>query len=278
MKTALQGGFWYTALMLEAIFIGILGLFIGSFLNVVVLRLHAKKQFVSGRSACPHCGHVLGWYELIPVISWVIQRGKCRKCKKSISFQYPLVELTTGAVFALSFMALNPTGVASWVNYILLLIIISGFIVLAVYDLRWYLLPDKVLLPLIFPAAVIAAISAATQGDMGPIYGSVAAAVVFGGAFYSLAAISDGKWMGGGDIKLAFVMGLLLGMAKTALAMLLAFWAAAIIGLLLIGFKLRKRSDQIPFGPFLIGATFVAVFWGNEIIGWYLQTSGLNLL
>lgn len=260
------------------IIITILGLLVGSFLNVVILRLHAGKQFVKGRSECTHCKHQLGVKELIPVLSWLVQRGKCRHCKKPISIQYPLVELVTAILFVLSYTQFNFATAADIIMFVMWLYILSSMVVLAVYDLRWYLLPDKVLLPLIVPAIAMALAGAITGNSFQPIIGAVLAALLFGGFFYSLAAVSNGKWMGGGDIKLAFVMGLLLGLQKTAVAMFIAFNSAAIVGLLLIVLRMRKRKDYIPFGPFLIVGTIIAYLYGSDIIHWYVNASSLDIL
>ncbi len=254
------------------------GLIVGSFLNVVVLRMRAGRNFVTGRSSCPHCGHTLRWYDMVPVVSWVVLRGRCRDCRKPVSWQYPAVELLTGLVFGLSFALAEFRTIADVITFALWLYIAGSLIVLAIYDLRWYLLPDKVLLPLIVPATAILIGSAANSGSLAVLWKPVLAGLAFGGVFYLAAAVSDGKWMGGGDIKLAFVMGLLLGIQKTALAMLIAFNAAAIIGLFLIAIGRKKRSEHIPFGPFLIAGTFVAYWFGVTIIDWYLHITGADLL
>lgn len=256
----------------------VVGLFVGSFLNVVVERLHAGKDFVRGRSQCPHCHKQLGPLELIPLVSWLVQRGCCRHCREPISVQYPIAELVTGALFAASYLALQPASVVGLVLMLIWLYVLGSLIVLAIYDLKWYLLPDKVLLPIIAPALLIATYHAYATGSWQVLLGPLAATILFGGWFYGLAAISQGRWMGGGDIKLAFVMGLLLGLQKTFLAMLIAFNGAAIIGVALIVAGRKKRTDQIPFGPFLIGGTIVAYLWGTDIINWYLNISGLHLL
>ncbi len=256
--------------------IGIFGLLVGSFVNVVILRLHAGKQFVKGRSECLQCRHSLGALELVPVISWVALRGRCRHCKQSISIQYPLVELTTAVLFALSYTQFTFTTFADILMFVMWLYILAAMIALAVYDIRWYLLPDKMLLPLIIPASALALANGVINHSLQPVVGPIAAALLFGGFFYSLAAVSKGKWMGGGDIKLAFVMGLILGLQKTALAMLLAFNSAAIVGVFLILLKIKKRRDYIPFGPFLIAGTIIAYLYGTEIINWYMNVSGFD--
>jgi prepilin signal peptidase PulO-like enzyme (type II secretory pathway) len=249
------------------------GLIVGSFLNVVVLRLHAGKQFVKGHSECPNCHHVLGPLELIPVVSWLLLRGRCRHCHKPISPQYPLVELATAALFVAAYLTQPHHDVANVVVLLIWLYIIASFIVLTVYDLRWYLLPDKVLLPLLVPAAAICLGEALHHHSGALLLHTITASVLFGGFFYLLALVSKGRWMGGGDIKLAFVMGLLLGLQKTALAMFVAFDVAALVGVGLILVHRKKSSDLIPFGPFLMGGTLVAYYWGSPLIHWYLQAS-----
>lgn len=254
------------------------GLFVGSFLNVVVERLRAGTDFIKGRSRCPHCSKELGPLELIPLLSWLWQKGRCKKCDKSISIQYPLAEVFTGALFGLSYLALQPTNPLDVALFGIWLYVLSSFIILTIYDLKWYLLPDRVLLPLIAPALLLAAIHAYAAGSWQVVVGPAVAALLFGGGFYALAAVSKGRWMGGGDIKLAFVMGLLLGLQKTLLAMFVAFNVAAVIGVILILSGRKKRSDLIPFGPFLIAGTVVSYLWGGNIIEWYLNTTGFYLL
>lgn len=258
--------------------LAIAGLVVGSFLNVVILRLHAGRDFTKGRSSCPKCGHVLSVMELVPVISWLALRGRCKACGRRISVQYPLVELLTAALFVLAYLTHGFGTYGELLELLLWLYVLSSLVVLAVYDLRWSLLPDKILLPIIIPAGAIllgeVLIARAPWIAIGPIL----AAVVFGGGFYLLAAVSKGKWMGGGDIKLAFVMGLLLGLQRTFVAMLIAFVSAAIIGIILIAAKRKSRRDAIPFGPFLIAGTVAAYFWGTQLIIWYGGLLGLNLL
>jgi prepilin signal peptidase PulO-like enzyme (type II secretory pathway) len=265
-------------MLIIAIAVGLVGLFVGSFLDVVVNRLHAGRDFVQGRSECDHCKRELRWFELIPVASWVLQGGRCRHCHKRLRWEYPAVELITAVLFGLSTAAFEFHTYGDIGVFLLWLYVLGSMIVLAVYDVKWYLLPDKVLLPLIAPAAAIIIGEALTQRSLMVALGPVLAALLFGGAFYSLAAVSKGKWMGGGDIKLAFVMGLLLGLQRTSLAMLVAFNSAAIVGVALLLAHRKRSRDVIPFGPFLIGGTIVAYLWGDQIIAWYLNVSGLGTL
>src|SRR4051812_581533 len=234
-------------MLIYLIFIVWTGLLIGSFLNNVIFRTRSKEGFISGRSKCPHCGHQLAPLELIPVLSWIALRGHCRKCKQPISWQYPLVEALTGLVFALAFITHRPHDLFSIIVLILWLHILSSFIVLAVYDLRWYLLPDKILLPIIAPASALLLMETSRAHSLQVAGGAILAALTFGGVFYAMAELSKGRWMGGGDIKLAFIMGLLLGLQKTLLAMFIAFNSAALIGIGLIAVKRKGRGSHIPF-------------------------------
>lgn len=276
----------------------LLGLLIGSAINALVWRLYVGRSWVRGRSECPDCGHKLAAKDLVPVVSWLWLRGRCRYCGKRIHWQYPVVEALTAGLFGLSAWALVPVsavtgagmgavtgagmGAVAGVQLGFWLVLLTMLVVLAVYDLRWLLLPDKVMLPLIVAALVYAVTMAGLHawvlhdpGAWRMLLGPLVAAVGAGGAFYALVVGSKGRAMGGGDIKLAFAMGLMLGLQGTAVAMLLAFNVAALVGVLLIATKKRGRRDQIPFGPFLVGGTVVAFLWGRMLLEWYLQINGV---
>jgi len=260
-----------------AIVVALYGLIIGSFINALVWRLHEKKGIAHGeRSECPHCHHALAAKDLVPVLSWLWLRGKCRYCHKPISLQYPAVELITAGLFALSYLRLAPSGTA-WFGFIIWLGVASAFVALAVYDLRWLILPDKIVLPLV---AFVAAGLMIQAAGFGLSWGTVArhgfAALALGAAFYILASLAGGKLMGGGDVKLGTLMGLILGLRATLLATLLAFNLAALVGIALIIMHLRKRTDYIAFGPFLIIGTIIAYLYGQGIIEWYLRLNGLQ--
>jgi prepilin signal peptidase PulO-like enzyme (type II secretory pathway) len=231
--------------------------------------------YVSGRSMCPKCRHQLSAVDLIPVISWLWLKGRCRYCGKPISVHYPAVELLTAVVFALAAVMMRPSTPTGWVELVFWLVMAVMLIILAVYDLRWYLLPDVVMAPAMVLALVRLGILASLGTELRVIAYYLLAAVVAGGAFYLVAFISNGRWMGGGDIKLAFLMGLVLGPANTAVAMLLAFNSAAIIGVTLIAMKVKSRQDYIPFGPFLTASTILAWLLGGGVVQWYLKVLGV---
>jgi leader peptidase (prepilin peptidase)/N-methyltransferase len=198
----------------------LLGLAVGSFLNCVIYRLETGQSFLRGRSSCPHCRHMLSWQDLIPLLSFFILKGKCRYCQKPISFQYPLVELATGFVFLLIFH-LQPTFALSQFITTLYLFIISPFlIIIFVYDLKHYIIPDKV----VYPAIVITFLYDILY-SLFIIYNSKFLIQLLFSAFGAAAffllfiLISRGAWMGGGDVKLAFLMGLVLGWPNILVAL-----------------------------------------------------------
>ena len=236
----------------------IFGLAIGSFLNVVIFRLGTNESILVGRSHCPKCGAILKWYDLIPALSFLIQKGKCRYCEKKISFQYPIVEIITGFLFVL---ILSKFGLDSLITYYLLLI--SCFlIVIFVYDLKNYLILDKI----VFPAIIIVLFY---QVFIGNFLNPFLSALLASGFFLSLVLISKGKWMGMGDVKFAILMGLILGWPNILLALFLSFFSGAIIGIVLILFGKKGLKSQIPFGPFLVGSTILIMLYGEYLNIWY---------
>ncbi len=252
-----------------SVLFGLLGLCIGSFINVVVLRTHSGKSFVTGRSECPKCYKQLAWYELIPVISYVLQRGSCRGCGKRISAQYPLVELTTGALFAslYAFWGTNSTlAIFSLVAWLL----VTGLLVAsAVYDWRWMLLPDAFMLPAIGIAALYVLLFGTYFGQNALLERGLGA-IVFAGFFAALWGGSKGKWLGDGDIRLAVVMGLMLSTPQLITAVFFSFNIAAVASVVLLATKRKTRKDVIPLGPFLIIGTFIGLFAGKVLIDAYL--------
>ncbi len=234
------------------------GLIMGSFLNAVIYRLDSGESIVKSRSHCPKCGHVLAWYELVPIFSFVIQGGKCRECKGSISWQYPMVELATAILFVL----------VLYYNLPLLytLTISSLLMVIFVYDLKHYIIPDKI----IYPAILVSGIFVwqhATYNIQYTIYAAIGASVFFAAMFFA----SRGKWMGFGDVKLAFFMGLFLGWPNILVGLFAAFMLGGIIGMGLIAYGKKTMKSQVPFGPFLVTGTFIAMFLGDKITEWYLS-------
>lgn len=271
------------------VILGFLGLAFGSFINAFVYRLHEKldddgntkkisaKQkkdlsIVKGRSICPNCKHVLGASDLVPVFSWLFLRGKCRYCKKPISWQYPAVELITAVLFIVSYIAWPNELVNSWqiLSFITWLVALIGLIALAVYDIKWMLLPNKIIYPFVVFVGASFAIQLALGRPTKDVVGIGLALLVTAGIFWVLYVASKGKWIGGGDVKLGLLAGFLL--ASLPLAFLYLF-LASIFGMiymlpLLATNKISPKS-KIPFGPFLIAGCIASVLWGQALINWY---------
>jgi len=252
------------------------GLTIGSFLNVVIIRL-PNNEAISGRSNCPNCKTVLKWHDLFPLFSFFILLGKCRYCKKKISFQYPLIELVTGLLFVFifylqlpflnGFSAFNFQNLLSTFYY---LFIGCLLIVIFVSDLKNYIIPDIIVYIAIFLALIFDSQFLITK-QFSVFFPLIFSALGLAGFFLVIFLISKGKWIGLGDVKLAFLMGLLLGWPYTFLALFFAVFLGAIIGVILIILSKKSLKSEIPFGPFLVIGTFFSLFYGQGIINWYFN-------
>jgi prepilin signal peptidase PulO-like enzyme (type II secretory pathway) len=264
------------------IFIFLFGLTVGSFLNCVIYRLGTGESFLKGRSHCPHCKHILSWRDLIPVLSFLILKGKCRYCHQKISWQYPLVEIATGLLFLqisnFQFPISNEFPIFNFSNLLTacyLLLVTSFLIIIFVYDLKHYIIPDKI----IYSASAIALIfnfsariaTRSVAGGQFSIFNPVLSALGASAFFLAIFLISRGKWLGFGDVKLGFFMGLFLGFPKILVSLFFAYLIGAIIGIGLILVKKKTLKSEVPFGPFLVTGTFIALFWGNQLINWYLN-------
>jgi len=247
------------------IFVGILGVCVGSFLNCAIYRLETKKT-LKGRSFCPKCKKQLEWWDLVPVFSFLVLKGKCRNCKKKISWQYPIVETLTAVIFLLIFSTQGElVSVWNFLNLGFWFYVASVLIVIFVYDFKHYEIPDKVLFPAI---AITFLYDLFLTGNISNFLLAGLIGFVF---FFSIFFVSKGNWMGFGDVKFAILMGLLLGVSNILLALFLAFFFGAIIGIILMMFEKKGFKSEIPFGPFLVFGTFLALFWGPEIINWYFN-------
>lgn len=242
------------------------GLFVGSFLNCIIYRLKKEKSFLKGRSMCPFCGHKLGFFDLIPVFSFLFLKGKCRYCQKKISWQYPLVELAVGFLFVLSFYFYFNS-----IFLFYLLIIISFLIIIFVYDLRYFIIPDKVLFPAIIISLAYRLFEIVyLKLNWNILLYYLLAVIAASGFFLLIYCISKGKWIGFGDVKLGILLGLIAGWPDIILLLFLSYLIGGIIGIGLICFKKKKLENEVPFGPFLILGTFLTIFFGDKLINWYL--------
>ena len=265
------------------IFIFLFGLEVGSFLNCVIYRLEKNESFLKGRSYCPHCKHILSWQDLIPIFSFFILKGKCRYCHQKISWQYPLVETATGLLFLLIFNSKflifkqffwTPSGglpvglLFNFLNLFYYWIIASFLIIIFVYDLKHYIIPDKI----IYLAIIISLIFNFLIFKQFQIF-KYSILSAFGVAVFLLLIflLSRGKWLGFGDVKLGFFMGLFLGFPDILVSLFSAYLIGAIIGVGLIISGKKTLKSEVPFGPFLVAGTFIAFFLGEKIINWYLN-------
>lgn len=259
----------------------VLGLALGSFTNAAVWRIHEqtkqrknkKLSILHGRSMCPNCKHTLEAKDLIPVLSWLGLRGKCRYCGKPISWQYPLVELLMAVLFVSSYL-LWPYGLALVGNKLIFgfwLLILVFFMILLIYDLKWMLLPNRVVYPLIMLAGIeVITISVLSRSPTPAIAGFWGVLCLFG-LFYVLFQISKGKWIGGGDVKLAIALGLIVGGPIPAfLVLFIASLLGVIVSIPLLVQGKRGYSSRVPFGPFLIVATILVYIFGGMFVKWYL--------
>lgn len=245
-------------------FIFVLGAIFGSFLSAVVYRVRLEESFVKGRSRCPNCNHQLAVLDLFPIVSWLLLGGKCRYCLKGISWSYPLTEICLGLAFLLAYAASFqlPTfnfQLALW----LIMTVFLGFIF--IYDARYYLILDQV----IVAASIVAIVFNLILGVN--ILNMLLAAAVAGGFFLLQFIISRGQWIGGGDIKLGVLMGLLLSWPTVLGALFIAYVSGSVVGLFLVATGKKGMSSQVPFGTFLTAATFVMMLYGQQIINWYLN-------
>lgn len=262
----------------------VLGLCAGSFVNALVWRIRqqgigSKKQakdlsILKGRSMCPHCKHSLAWYDLIPLASWLILQGRCRYCRKPISPQYPIVEIIAGLVFAGSYLFWPDTVHLNgqWLLLSAWLVCSVGLLALAVYDLRWMILPNKIIYPTLV-AAVIGRLGYLSFFEKRPLHGVLlwaGSVIISSGVFYALFMISKGKWIGFGDVRLGLVTGTLLADPYKSLSML---FLASFIGTIVILPALAKGNktlaSRLPYGPFLITGTAIMVVFGTSLVDWY---------
>jgi leader peptidase (prepilin peptidase) / N-methyltransferase len=266
-------------------FLTILGLIIGSFLNAVIYRLHTKESIVKERSHCPHCGHILSPGELLPIISFAIQKGRCRNCRKAISIQYPIVEASTALFFLFIYWWVFTYNAVFdctnfWECFFVVLFmgyIVSALTVIFVYDLRHYLIPDKVLFPMMGITVGYRLIElfmfGSNTGIVENLYSfltfflSAVGSMLF---FAIIFFVSKGRAMGFGDVKYAFFMGFFLGWPNILAGSFLAWIFGGIIGVGLLLSGKKNMKSPVPFAPFLIAGTLLALFFGQELIDFYI--------
>ncbi len=286
----------------------VLGTILGSFLNVVIWR-YKPGDFVfdlkrlRGKSHCPYCKETLRWFELVPLFSFLIQKGKCRRCEHKLSWQYPFVELIAGAVFvavpwylyrfySIAYISLDPRLFCALVVFWLLVFLI--WLLISVIDIRHYLVPDELNVTLASLGFFIVVMKQSIVGAILPFHNSflkhytlllspsqniwvnhLVGALVGSLFFAFLILVSRGKAMGWGDVKLAFAIGLIIGWPEMGLSLLLAFALGGLIATMLLIFGKKTMGDRLPFAPLLIGSSVLTVFFGASIVQWYLGLFGI---
>jgi prepilin signal peptidase PulO-like enzyme (type II secretory pathway) len=260
----------------------LVGLIIGSFLGAVNYRLKTAEDIVWKRSHCPKCKKPIRWYDNIPLLSFIILAGRCRDCKKYISWEYPLIELMTGLLFAaVAWKFLGGWEASSQralsggeaIEMSFWLFTVSYLILIFFHDYDYFLVPDAVVWPAI-GVTLFYQYWKYLQSPLGiadfknPLVSSLLAALAAALFFFGLIWISRGKWIGGGDVKLGFLVGAIVGWPKILFVLFFAYLIGAIASLALIALKKKTWKSQIPFGPFLVTGTLIVMFFSEQIQFW----------
>ena len=248
--------------ILIPVLIFVFGLVVGSFLNVVIYRMRELNTILNTRSHCPECKKEIRWYDLIPFLSFILLKTRCRYCAKPISWQYPLVELGTGVIFVVLYFLYG----FSW--DLLFFAVMSAFLmVIFVYDFIHSIIPDEMLWPAVIISLVYLAFGGGLDVFKMALFG-VLIAVGFLGIIYIL---GRGKWMGLGDVKLAVLLGLITPFPYIIITLFFAFIIGSLIGIIFLILGKKTMKSEIPFGPFLIIGLYISLFFGPVIINWYLN-------
>lgn len=261
--------------MLALLFI--LGLIVGSFLNVVIYRLNIAESIIFGGSKCPKCKTKIKWYDNIPVISFVLLNFKCRNCREKISWQYPLVEILTGTLFALAGLIFFPVFDYLAIPFLIFILFsLSLLIVITVYDWLYMEIPGiaiwmGVILVIIFNVYSDwqSHLFLGTSVLEARTYSGIIAAAISFVFFFSLSYFSKEKWMGMGDAYLVVFLGLLLGLPQIFYALIMGFSLGSVIGIALVIFGEKKLKSRLPLAPFLVAGTIITLFFYQSIANWY---------
>lgn len=287
----------------------LLGVVLGSFVDCIANRSLAKRSFL-GRSTCDFCSKTLSSVDLIPIVSYLISKGRCRYCKKAIPKETLLVEVLMGSLVSLlfflkippDFLSLNYPQMAMLVSDLLFgAFIISVLVSVFITDIKESLIPDRITYPAIAISFIYLVINSAAKAvliyyslqatplgkyllpphsdfyfrqvfyNISPLYNGLIAALMLGAFFLVLILITKGRGMGGGDLKLGIFLGLVLGIENSLLALMLSFLSGSIISIALIILRVKKLGDTIPFGPFLAAGALISLFWGSQLIKLYTE-------
>ncbi len=258
------------------LFIFLIGILIGSFLNVVIYRIPRNESIAFPPSHCPRCKHKLSILDLVPIFSYLSLRGRCRYCHKGISMQYPIVECVTGLLFSFSYLHFfgalpSSFALSNVINLLFYFFILSSLIAIFVIDWEEGIIPFKILFPALFTTVLYL-----IQSDVSTFWVHLISAFAAGCFFLIIFLVTRGRGMGFGDVVLAFFMGMLLGFPSIVGALYIAFLTGAGVSLILISLGRKKMSGStIAFGPFLVVGTIIFLFWKEELLHLFLPLIGL---
>ncbi len=255
----------------------IFGSIIGSFLNVVILRLPAEKN-LGGRSACWSCGHTLGFFDLFPVFSYLFLRGKCRYCKIKVSPRYLIIEIFTALLFMFSWWQLSPQVLKDYLQFASICLAVCIFVIVFVIDLEHFLIFDGVIY---IGALLIFAINFAVSFNQNQLFvlngnwlSGIMGAIFVPLPFLFIWYFSKGRWMGLGDVKFCIFLGMLLGLKIAVVSLFFSIFIGGIASLGLLALGKKQMTSKIPFGTFLSLGGFLAFFYGSSVLSWYLAVLG----
>jgi len=249
---------------INAVLIFILGLIVGSFSNVCIYRIPKNESIIFPASHCPKCNSPIKPVDNIPLISYILLKGRCRNCKSKISIQYPVVELLTGLIYLIISLIYGLS-----VQTLIYIILSSALIIIAFIDLNEEIVPDVISLPGIVIGFIISFFVTYIS------FINSALGILAGGGIILIIGLAGSvifkkEAMGGGDVKLAAMIGAFLGWKYIIVSLFLGFFLGAVTGIILILSKIKSREDLVPFGPFIVLGSFVTILWGEKIISWYL--------
>jgi leader peptidase (prepilin peptidase) / N-methyltransferase len=239
---------------------GVVGLLIGSFLNVVIARVPERRSLWRPGSSCPACGAAIAWFDNVPILSFVALRGRCRACATAIPWRYPIVEAVTAVLFAAAAVTFGAT-----LDAVVAAALLAALVALTVIDLERQILPDVITLP-----GIVAGVLASVVTGRVPWATSLLGVVVGGGLFLVI-ILASGGGMGAGDMKLAAMLGAFLGWQVVLVSILIAVVGGGVLAVGVMASGRRGRKDPIPFGPFLAAGGAAGLFYGETMVQWYLS-------
>ena len=249
---------------IEIILIFVLGLIVGSFSNVCIYRVPRNESVIYPGSHCPKCHSNISPIDNIPLLSYILLKGRCRNCRSKISIQYPVVEFLTGLIYLIIYLIYGLS-----IQSLVYLILSSALIIIAFIDLNEQIVPDVISLPGIGVGLILSFFVPYIS-----FINSASGVVVGGGIILIIALVGSmifkKEAMGGGDIKLAAMIGAFLGWRYTIISLFLGFFLGALAGIFLILSKIKSREDMVPFGPFIALGSLITLLWGEKILSWYL--------